>query len=242
MSEPDTVTYPSYLQLDVILNAQHPVGPPELGPNVYAAEHFFIVVHQAFELWFKQALLDLSLATDALTGTSGGAGSESSEPGEPDPELALDHLQRVAAIHRLLVQQMVLFDHLSPRSFLAFRPYLGTASGSESKQWREVQRAIGLRGAPSPVYAALIGAIERAGLTLLDIYRDPSRGGVYYRLAEALVDISELFWQMTAAHVHVAERTIGRKPGTGGTSGVPYLAQALEQKAFPELWEIRTAL
>src|SRR5437879_3923549 len=114
-----------------------------------AAGQFFIVVHQAFELWFKQALLDLDCAADALAGP------------ERDPEVALDHLQRVAAVHRLLVQQMVLFNHLSPRSFLAFRPYLGTASGSESERWHRVQRALGLRGGSgSPIYRALGEAIE----------------------------------------------------------------------------------
>jgi len=198
---------------------------------VQAAEHFFIVVHQAFELWFKQELLDLRSATDALA------------PPHHDPELALDYLQRVAAIQRLLTQQMVLFDHLSPRSFLAFRPYLGQASGSESRQYREVERALGLRGSgSSPVCRAFTAAFERAGLTLETLYQAPSGAGVLYRLAELLVDISEGFWLLTAAHVRIAERTIGEKPGTGGTSGVAYLAQALERKAFPALWEVRTRL
>ena len=227
----EEVTYHGYLQLGAILDAQHPLSPSSLGAQVHAAEHFFIVVHQAFELWFKQELLDLRCATEALTGPN------------DDPELALDHLQRVAAIQRLLTQQMVLFDHLSPRSFLAFRPYLGQASGSESKQYRDVERALGLRGsAGSPIYSAFTGALDRAGLTLETLYRNPSGGGALYRLAEMLVDISEGFWLLTAAHVRIAERTIGQKPGTGGTSGVEYLARALDHKAFPELWDVRTRL
>ncbi|MCC7371228.1 MAG: hypothetical protein IT306_22620 [Chloroflexi bacterium] len=229
---PAEVTYPGYLALDRILSAQHPLAPVELGPTVHSAEHFFIVVHQAFELWFKQELLDLHCAYDALMDS------------DPDPELALDHLQRVAAIQRLLTQQMVLFDHLSPRSFLAFRPYLGAASGSESKQYRDVERALGLRGATgkSPIFEAFTAAIARDGMTLEEVYRQPSRAGVLYRLAELLVDISEGFWLLTAAHVRIAERTIGQKPGTAGTSGVEYLARALESKAFPALWDVRTRL
>ncbi len=227
----EAVTYPGYLKLDAILSAQHPLAPAELGAQVYAAEHFFIVVHQAFELWFKQELLDLANASVALSLPS------------DDPELALDHLQRVASVQRLLTQQMVLFDHLSPRSFLAFRPYLGEASGSESKQYRDVERALGLRGtAGSPIYTAFTKALERAGLSLETLYQNPSRSGALYRVAELLVDISEGFWLLTAAHVRIAERTIGQKPGTGGTSGVEYLARALEQKAFPELWDVRTRL
>jgi tryptophan 2,3-dioxygenase len=225
------ITYGSYLRLDDILSAQHPLGPAKLGPQVRAAEHFFIVVHQAFELWFKQVLLDLANAVETL------------DPPDSDPELALDFLQRVDSIFRLLVQQMVLFDHLSPRSFLAFRPYLGTASGSQSTQYFDVQEALGIHAANgSPIYAAFQAALDEAGLTLEELYRNPSRGGVLYRLAEALVDLSEQFWLLSAAHVRIAERAIGARPGTGGTDGVAYLAEGLKEKAFPELWDVRTRL
>src|ERR1700704_5274590 len=168
------LTYVSYLRLDQILDAQHPVVPDEQGPAVRAAEHFFIITHQAFELWFKQLLLDLRDAALLLP------------PPTSDVELALDHLQRAKAVLRLLVQQMVLFDHLSPRSFLAYRPYLGAASGSESVQFREVQKALGLRGrAGSPVFRAFVTALQAAGLSLEDTYRDPSAAGALYRVAEA---------------------------------------------------------
>ena len=134
MQAPPRLTYAGYLHLEQILGAQQPIAPDEHGPGVRAAEHFFIITHQAFELWFKQLLLDLADAAELL------------RPPATDAEMALDHLLRAKSILRLLVQQMVLFDHLSPRSFLAFRPYLGAASGSESEQFREVQKALGLRG------------------------------------------------------------------------------------------------
>ena len=226
-----TVTYPSYLQLDQILDAQRPLSDAPPGSHVHAAEHFFIVVHQAFELWFKQELLDLQYAVDTLS------------PPDMDSELALDYLQRVAAIQRLLLQQMTLFDHLSPRSFLAFRGALGTASGSESAQYRQVQKMLGLRGTgEGPVYRAFQMALAHTGLTLEELYRAPSTAGALYRVAETLVDISEGFWLIAAAHVRIAERAIGKRPGTGGTSGVDYLAQALETRAFPDLWDVRTGL
>src|SRR5579859_3792377 len=234
MSEPPrgNLTYAGYLHLEQILSAQHPAAPDEQGPAVRAAEHFFIVTHQAFELWFKQLLLDLADAAALLP------------PPTSDVELALDHLQRAKSVLRLLVQQMVLFDHLSPRSFLAFRPYLGTASGSESAQFRDVQRALGLRGqAASPISTAFQQALVAAGLTLDGAYHNSSAAGALYRVAEALVDISEEFWQLVAVHVQIAERTIGQRPGTGGTTGVSYLAGTLEgAKAFPELWDVRTRL
>src|ERR1700694_1174421 len=226
------LTYSGYLHLDQILGAQRPVAPDEHGSGVRAAEHFFIVTHQAFELWFKQFLVDLAEATALLP------------PPTSDRELALDHLQRAQSVLPLLVRQMVLFDHLSPRSFLAFRPYLGTASGSESGQFRDVQKALGLRGpASSPIYEAFVAALADAELSLEDAYRQPSAAGALYRVAEALVGISEEFWQLVAVHVQVAERTIGQKPGTGGTSGVSYLASTLQgAKPFPELWAVRTRL
>jgi tryptophan 2,3-dioxygenase len=226
-----SLTYASYLHLDEVLGAQQPIAPDPVEPGVRAAEHFFIVTHQAFELWFKQLLLDLSEAADLLP------------PPTSDVEMALDHLQRSASVLRLLVQQMVLFDNLSPRSFLAFRPYLGNASGSESAQWREVQKALGLRGQASPIYQAFLAALSRADLSLEDLYRSPSAAGALYRVAEGLVDISEQFWQLCAVHVQIAERTIGQRPGTGGTSGAAYLSEVLETaKAFPDLWAVRTRL
>ena len=227
-----SLTYAGYLHLDEVLRAQHPVAPDDEGRSVRAAEHFFIVTHQAFELWFKQLLLDLADASTLLP------------PPVSDAELALDHLQRSASVLRLLVQQMVLFDHLSPRSFLAFRPYLGPASGSESAQFRQVQKALGLRGAGgSAIYDGFVAALQTRGLTLEDTYRYPSAAGALYRVAEALVDISEEFWQLCAVHVQIAERTIGQRPGTGGTAGVSYLAETLQgAKAFPELWAVRTRL
>ncbi|HEX5504174.1 MAG TPA: tryptophan 2,3-dioxygenase family protein [Thermomicrobiales bacterium] len=224
------VTYGGYLGLDALLGTQHPLGPAGAGPRVYAAEHFFIVIHQCFELWFKQQILDFQTAAGALDGP------------DADPEAALDALRRATAIQRLLVQQMGLFDHLAPRDFLAFRDALGTASGADSTQYRVVQRALGLRGHESPVYVAFQGALARAGLTLEELYRAPSRGGALYRVAEALVDLAEAFWLCAALHVRIAERAIGARPGTGGTTGVAFLEETLKAKPFPELWAVRTRL
>jgi tryptophan 2,3-dioxygenase len=229
MTTGDSLTYGSYLHLPELLALQVPVGPPEMPMHAQAAEHFFIVVHQAFELWFKQQLLDLACATDALA--------------VDDTEVAVEHLMRIAAIQRLLNDQMIVLDHLPPRSFLAFRPSLGTASGSESGQFHQVQHALGLRSHDaSPVWLAFAGAMARAGFDLERLYREPSLNGGLYRVAEALVDISEQNWLMAAMHVRTADRAIGDRPGTAGTSGVTYLMEALHEKAFPALWAVRTRL
>ena len=228
-TEHDNLTYSAYLRLPELLALQTPVGPPDMPMHAKAAEHFFIVVHQAFELWFAQQLLDLQCATAALDAD--------------DCEVAVEHLLRVAAIQRLLNDQMLLLDHLPPRSFLELRPSLGTASGSESAQARQVQHALGLRSlGESMVWVAFRGALERAGIDLEALYRAPSRAGMLYRVAEALVDLSEANWLMAAMHIRIADRAIGDRPGTAGTSGVTYLMEALKEKAFPELWAVRTRL
>ncbi len=232
MAEPadaDDVTYNHYLRLPDILGAQHPLGALSLGAHVHASEHFFIIVHQAFELWFKQQLLDLQYATDALA--------------DGAPEYALEFLQRVAAVQMHLNMQMQLLDHLSPRSFLAFRGELRAASGADSVQFREMQRVLGIRGRDgSPVYLAFRAALDHTGITLEELYRDPLRSGALYRVAETLVDIAERFWTMSALHVRITERSIGDRPGTGGSSGVAFLMETLKWQAFPELWAVRSAL
>ncbi len=229
MTTESHLTYSNYLRLPELLGLQTPVGPPEMPLHAQAAEHFFIVVHQAFELWFKQQLLDLACAAAALDAD--------------DCEVAVEHLLRVAGIQRLLNDQMLLLDHLPPRSFLAFRPSLGTASGLESEQAHKVQHALGLRSLDeSPVWIAFRGALSREGSDLESLYREPSRWGMLYRVAEALIDLSEANWLMAAMHVRIADRAIGDRPGTAGTSGVAYLMEALKEKAFPELWAVRTRL
>lgn len=230
MSE-SNLTYGDYLHVDALLALQRGVAPGDAPAHVRAAEHFFIVVHQSFELWFAQQLLDLRCAADALAAP------------ERDAGLALEHLLRVAAVQGLLNETMAIFDQLPPRSFLAFRPLLGTASGAESAQFFKLARALGVRSlGGSPVYDAFTAALADAGVDVETLYRAPERAPLLYRVAEALVDIAERFWLMTAYHVRIADRAIGDRPGTGGTSGVAYLMEALREKAFPELWAVRTHL
>jgi tryptophan 2,3-dioxygenase len=74
------------------------------------------------------------------------------------------------------------------------------------------------------------------------IYKDPQKHWDLYELAESLVDIDDLFQTWRFRHRNTVERVIGMKPGTGGTSGVGYLAKAIEIRLFPELWAVRTEL
>jgi tryptophan 2,3-dioxygenase len=74
------------------------------------------------------------------------------------------------------------------------------------------------------------------------IYKDPAKYWDLYELAESLVDIDDLFQTWRFRHRNTVERVIGMKTGTGGTSGVGYLAKAIEIRLFPELWAVRTEL
>ena len=74
---------------------------------------------------------------------------------------------------------------------------------------------------------------------LIDVYRQDAKNA---ELCERLVDLDEGFQEWRYRHVKMVERTIGAKPGTGGSSGAAYLRTTLGQNLFPDLWEIRSRL
>ena len=74
------------------------------------------------------------------------------------------------------------------------------------------------------------------------VYRNTDEHWDLYELAEKLVDLDQRFQLWRFAHLKTVERIIGYKRGTGGTSGVSYLAKALELRFFPELWSVRTSM
>lgn len=76
----------------------------------------------------------------------------------------------------------------------------------------------------------------------LGVYHNAEKDWDLYELAEGLVDLDHRFQVWRFQHMKTVERIIGSKRGTGGTSGVPYLAKALELRFFPELWQARTSL
>jgi tryptophan 2,3-dioxygenase len=76
----------------------------------------------------------------------------------------------------------------------------------------------------------------------LGVYHNAEKDWDLYELAERLVDLDHRFQLWRFHHLKTVERVIGYKPGTGGTSGVHYLAKALELKFFPELWQVRTSM
>ena len=138
--------YADYLHLDDLLNAQRPVSDRGDGAPAHD-EMLFIVVHQAFELWFKQILWEL----DAVMATMG-----ADEVPARELSRVVARLRRIATIQPLLREQLEVLETMTPLDFLDFRDALVPASGFQSVQFRLIENRFGvepstrlkIRGAP----------------------------------------------------------------------------------------------
>ena len=260
--ESKALTYTSYLALDEILGAQRPRSDEH-------DEILFIVVHQVYELWFKELLHELAYLQRLLEEGRG-------------PQ-ALNTLKRILTILKLVVAQIDVIETLTPVQFLNFRDRLESASGFQSAQFRELEAALGRRDrkvlsayeAGSDSYRAIETAFGRPSLydsflhylslrgydvpadrldrdvtlpveesegvhaAILAAYRDDGEAAM---VCERMVDLDEGFQEWRYRHVKMVERTIGDKTGTGGSPGAPYLRTTLSQPVFPDLWTVRSEL
>jgi tryptophan 2,3-dioxygenase len=260
------LTYWSYLRLEELLGIQTPASEGPEGPE--HDEMLFIVVHQVYELWFKQILHELDRLQDLLD-----AG---------DAARSRHTLKRVLTILKVLVAQLDILETMTPLEFLSFRDRLETGSGFQSFQFRGLEFALGQkrrsavdhydegmagrtwleeryarptvwdsflhylarRGYPVPA-AQLerdvrepVEASEALQRLLIDVYRND---GEAREICERMVDLDEGVQEWRYRHVKMVERTIGMKRGTGGSKGAEYLRATL-RPAFPDLWAIRTEL
>jgi tryptophan 2,3-dioxygenase len=247
-----SVDYTSYLHLDEVLGAQQ-------RRSTEHDEMLFIIVHQVYELWFKQLLHELAFLQERL-----GAG---------DTAHALSTARRVLTILKTAVAQVDVLETMTPRQFTSFRDRLDTASGFQSAQFRELEAVLGARNADATGHAAEamsrpsvfdsllrylvtqgfavpVAALERdvraplaasadVQAVLLEVY---AADGEASRVCERLVDLDEGVQEWRYRHVKMVERTIGDRRGTGGSSGVEYLRSTLLRPVFPDLWAIRAHL
>jgi aminocarboxymuconate-semialdehyde decarboxylase len=130
----DQLTYSSYLQVPELLKLQHPLSSPQ-----HHDELLFIVVHQAYELWFKELLHDL----DAVVANLRKAGVNPKSRVEVYEAARL--LRRCTEITRVLIEQFTILETMLPTHFLAFRGKLQPASGFQSEQFRELEFLCGLK-------------------------------------------------------------------------------------------------
>lgn len=129
--------YGDYLQLGRILDAQHPVSFQK-GNEPAHDEMLFIVIHQAYELWFKQILFELDYVMGVF-------GQEKINDNSEDLNLVRHRLNRIIQIIQLLNQQVNILDTMTPLDFLEFRNLLTPSSGFQSKQFRLLEARLGLQ-------------------------------------------------------------------------------------------------
>lgn len=261
----DQMTYASYLHLDTLLDAQHPLSDRH-------DEMLFIVQHQVTELWLKQLIHEIRSAMALIA--------------VDDLKPALKRLARVKAIQRQMFEQWSVLETLTPIEYVQFRDKLGKASGFQSPQYRTVEfllgnknpgmvnvfshdpparaaleadlaapslyeeflRYLARRGYPVPAevterdftqpYASNSGVIA----VFKTVYDDPDAHWAAYEMCEELVDVEESFQLWRFRHMKTVERIIGFKRGTGGSSGVGFLKRALDLTFFPELLDVRTQI
>jgi tryptophan 2,3-dioxygenase len=139
MGDTTPTSYWDYLALEELLSLQSGLGDGEVSPD----ELHFIVVHQAYELWFKVVLAELRAARDTI-------GREAVP--EDDVPRVVHHLDRVIEVLRLAVDQFRVMETLGPQDFLAFRDKLVPASGFQSFQMRELEILLGLDESKRPRY------------------------------------------------------------------------------------------
>jgi tryptophan 2,3-dioxygenase len=259
-----TLTYSSYLKLEELLALQQPLAAKKCHD-----EMLFIIIHQTYELWFKELLHELDqLQTLLSTGEF------------PRAQFSL---KRILAILKVMIAQFEILETMLPQDFLAFRDHLETASGFQSVQFRELEFTLGHKrrrifehlpdGSPTrqrlerrysqpTLWDALLAGLGQSGYPVPEEARnrDPTQPiasspnvqrmllKVYgsspqlVYLLELLLDLDEGFQDWRYRHVKMVERMIGDKYGTGGSEGVGYLKATLFKPFFPDLWAIRTEL
>lgn len=258
------VTYSNYLKVPELLNLQKPLSAePEHD------ELLFIVIHQTYELWFKQLIHEFDHALVLMK--------------QLDLYATLATLGRIRTIYKTLVAQIDILETMTPVQFNTFRSRLESASGFQSAQFREVEVILGRRDTKAidhlptddpitlrikermhkeSIWDATLDFLaqknfaipkellsrdfsnpykssEAVELVLEKIYKNNPDIALLF---EKLLDIDEGQQEWRYRHVKMVERTIGAKSGTGGSSGAKYLSSTLFNPSFPELWQVRSRL
>jgi len=131
------VYYGEYLQLDKIIEAQAPVSFNEYNEKAHD-EMLFIIIHQAYELWFKQILFEVNSVIEIMA-------KSAMDDNSTDLQTVVHRLQRVTTILKVLVQQIDILETMTPMDFLDFRDMLRPASGFQSWQFKIIEAKLGLK-------------------------------------------------------------------------------------------------
>jgi len=257
-----SLTYTNYLKINELLDLQEPESEP-----VEHDEMLFIIIHQSYELWFKQILHEFDkLRPDLEDGNTWAAAKT---------------MRRVLTILKTMVSHIDILETMTPLEFNSFRGFLQQASGFQSVQFREMEIVCGLRSShiidvhsdqpglqqqlldrekESTLWESFCTYLKTHGHDIETPERVNDQGLVHEPspknqktlveimnnepeialLCELFVDYDEGLQEWRYRHVKMVERTIGTKKGTGGSDGATYLRKTLNNPIFPDLWEIRS--
>jgi tryptophan 2,3-dioxygenase len=248
------LSYNKYLKVPELIALQETLSDPQSHDEL-----LFIIIHQTYELWFKQILHELDASVKWLN--------------EGRAFRANHSLRSVVAIERVLVSQIHLLETMAAIGFLEFRDKLNPASGFQSMQFREIEFVSGqkdekiLENFRSDKFAykrlseryvepslcdafwALLGRTgfavesnEEKVAAIVEILSHPEKHGDLFIMQDLIIEHDSQFSLWRYNHVLMVERMLGMKRGTGGSEGVGYLMTTLTKKFFPEIWEARTHL
>ena len=248
------LSYNAYLKVRELLELQETLSEP-----VSHDELLFIIIHQTYELWFKQILHEI----DATIGWM-----------NEDRTFRANHsLRAVVGIEKVLVTQIHILESMAQIGFLEFRDKLNPASGFQSMQFRELEFVSGIkderilntfkndefaferlsrRMTSATLAETFWSLLGRNGFdvashdgrikAIVEVLTHPEKYSDFFLMQDLLIEHDENFALWRSNHVLMVERMLGMKPGTGGSEGVKYLQTTLTKKFFPELWEARTHL
>jgi tryptophan 2,3-dioxygenase len=262
---PNMLTYDKYLKVSELLTMQKPlVGEHD--------ETLFIIIHQVYELWFKEILHEVGLATKALD--------------QHNTMMCTRTLRRIHTIQDVMIKQVDVLETMTPVDFNKFRERLNPASGFQSFQFRLLEYALGAKnpgylkfhrndqettalleqalGSPT-LYDKFLQHLHYRGFeipngvlerdfsksyvpcptvlkSILSIYNNQEKHYDLYLALEAFLDLDQKMLLWRYRHVSMVERMIGNLRGTGGSSGVKYLTATLEKRFFPEIWDVRNSM
>lgn len=255
------LTYGDYLKVPELLQLQQ----LRVGGKSHD-ELLFIILHQTYELWFRQVLHELDTAQKLIR--------------HEELREANRLIQRVLVIGKILLDQLDVLGTMRPRDFGHFREALRPASGFQSAQFRQLEIIAGVLD-PKAIEFFPLGSPERTtmeaqlqqntllqdllelfvkrgfdvlnadgtpkdeqdiALALVPVYQEPESNIDIYELCESIIQFEHWLMAWRYAHVRVVERIIGMKGGTGGSPGVAYLQSTLNRRAFHFLIEVRSHL
>ena len=248
------LSYNEYLKVPELIKLQETLSEP-----VSHDELLFIVIHQTYELWFKQILHEIDATIKWL--------------GESRTFRANHSLRAVVGIEKVLVSQIHILESMAQIGFLEFRDKLNPASGFQSAQFRELEFVSGAKDekilnffefdefahqklnerfdAPT-LGDAFWKLLERNDFdisteetriqSIVRILEQPEKHADFFIMQDLLIEHDENIALWRYHHVLMVERMLGMKRGTGGSEGSGYLRTTLSKKFIPELWEARTHL